>query len=94
MLLTTIYVINGIYHLVILVIVLQAIMSWFVASMPDPIFRFYELLCNLTEPVISPFRRITERFIPSMGVDFSPLIAILVIGLVKRILISVLLYLR
>ena len=66
-------VITGFGNVIITLICLQAIMSWFVSAMPPGAIRFYNLLASLTEPFVRPFRKLTARFAYSMGIDFSPL---------------------
>jgi YggT family protein len=46
------------------------------------------MVYELTEPILAPIRRILP---PMSGLDFSPLIALLLLDLVRRILFSVLL---
>lgn len=59
----------------------RAIMSWFDSSQSNPISQF---LVQLTEPIVAPIRAL----LPSMGmIDFSPLVAILVL-LVLRMMLS------
>ena len=66
-----------------LIIIIRAVISWF---SPDPYNPLYQLLLKLTEPVLSWFRRL----IPTSGIDFSPLIVLLLLDLVvKRIIISI-----
>ena len=50
------------------------------------VIRFYKLLASLTEPFVRPFRKLTARFAYSMGIDFSPLIAIIAIQLICRLI--------
>lgn len=85
-----VYAISGICRVAVMAIVLEAIMSWFVPSMPDGMRRFYYGLGSLTEPLIMPFRGICRRFTYSWGVDFSPLLAILAIEIIERLLITIL----
>lgn len=87
-----IYAISGICRVAVMAIVLEAIMSWFVPSMPDGMRRFYYGLGTLTEPLIRPFRSICRRFTYSWGVDFSPLLAIFAIEIIERILIQLFIY--
>ena len=73
----------GIFALVLTwAIIIRALLSWFSVGGTQPIFR---LLLEITEPVLAPIRRV----LPGMGmIDFSPLIALIVIQVVSRILIS------
>lgn len=48
-------VITGFGNVIITLICLQAIMSWFVSAMPPGVIRFYNLLASLTEPFVRPF---------------------------------------
>lgn len=71
-------------------IVVEAIMSWFVMAMPPQLRRIYGFIQSLTEPFLRPFRVLLQRFSYSTGIDFSPVIAILVIQFVGRIVFVVL----
>ena len=51
-------VITGFGNVIITLICLQAIMSWFVSAMPPGAIRFYNLLASLTEPFVRPFRKL------------------------------------
>lgn len=81
------YIVYGVCRIAILMIVLQAIMSWFVQSMSGPVLTFYDFLCTFTEPLIRPFRVLTQRFAYSVGIDFSPILAIFAIQIIERLLI-------
>ena len=83
-------VITGFGNVIITLICLQAIMSWFVSAMPPGVIRFYNLLASLTEPFVRPFRKLTARFAYSMGIDFSPLIEIqLICRLIAVLILSI-----
>ena len=79
--------VSWICRVAILMIVLEAIMSWFVTAMPDPLLRFYGLLRAFTDPLVAPFRVLTRRFAYSIGIDFSPILAIFAIQIIERVLI-------
>ena len=79
-------VITGFGNIIIMLICLQAIMSWFVSVFPNGVAKFYSVLCTIVDPFIRPFRKLTMRFAYSVGIDFSPLIAIIVIEIVCRLL--------
>lgn len=71
-----------------LLIVAECILSWFPVG--GVISDLYEVLQRLTAPFVDIFRRL----IPSVGgggvrVDFSPMIAIIVLDLVKRFVIRI-----
>ncbi len=71
------------------IIIIQAILSWLVAfnvinTHNDFVRSLLNALDRITEPVYRPFRRILPDF---GGIDFSPLVVLLLIY-VLRILLS------
>jgi len=63
-------------------IIIRALLSWFSISGAQPVFR---LLVEITEPVLAPIRRV----LPTAGMlDFSPLVALLLIQVISNILLS------
>ncbi|MBZ4664811.1 YggT family protein [Mahella sp.] len=64
-------------------IVIEALLSWVV----DPFHPIMQFIRRFTEPILDPFRRLTERMpTANLPIDISPLLAIIVI----QILIAVL----
>jgi len=63
------------------IIIIAALISWVNPDPYNPVVRF---LHGATEPVLRPIRR---RMPVAMGVDFSPLIAILAIMFLRFFLI-------
>ena len=63
-------------------IIITALISWVSPDPRNPIVLF---LYRATEPILRPFRRILP---PSRtgGIDFSPLLVILLIFFIKRVL--------
>ncbi len=66
-------------------IIIRALLSW---VNPDPWNPFVQFLTRVTEPVLAPIR----RRVPSwrIGIDLSPLIAILAIYFVQWFLVDTL----
>lgn len=85
--------INIFARLLILIICIEAIMSWFQSFFTPGIWRLYNGLHAFTEPFISPFRKLIWRFPSGSGIDFSPLVAVLAIELVERILVNIIYFL-
>ena len=56
------------------VIIIRALISW---VNPDPYNPIVQFLTRVTEPVLRPLRKLVPTW--KMGVDLSPLIAILII---------------
>ena len=66
-------------------IILRAIIS---CVNPDPYNPLVQFLYKATEPMLAPFRRIIPSY--SIGVDVSPIFAIIVIFFLQRFLIPTL----
>lgn len=67
-----------------IIIIVRVLMSWFVQNPYQN--RFYMFLIRITEPVLGPIRRI----MPRMGLDLSPVVAIILIQIISSLLISLL----
>jgi len=85
--LNIITIINIVAQLLVLLVFISVILSYFM----DPYHPIRRGVDNIVEPMLSPIRRV----IPSVGMlDFSPLVLILLIQLVKSLLVSLLFNLR
>lgn len=63
------------FELLNFLIFVRVIMSWFPRNGYN---KFINVLNQLTDPILEPFRRLSERFGLNMGmVDLSPIIALL-----------------
>ncbi len=62
-------------------IIIRAIISW---VNPDPFNPIVRFLVQVTEPVLSRIRRLLP---PLGGIDFSPLVAILLIVFLQQFLV-------
>jgi YggT family protein len=73
-------------ELIILAILIRVILSW-IKPMGSK-SKFFMFLFEITEPVLSTFR----RFIPRIGmIDISPIIALFVIQFIRVLIIDLLL---
>ena len=63
-------------------ILIRALISW---VSPDPFNPIVQFLQKVTEPVLEPIR----RFLPPMGLDIAPIIALLIIMFLKWFLVPV-----
>lgn len=80
---------NLFFQVIIYLILGRAIMSWFIRP-GDRLFPLYMGINRITEPILSPFRNLSARFMRNSSIDFSPLIAILVIYFLQRIITNLL----
>ena len=66
----------------------RAILSWFIKDYNNPIMS---LLVGLTEPILKPIRSLLSNFnLGGTMIDFSPLVAMLVIQLIVGLAFRVL----
>jgi len=65
------------------VIIIRALISW---VSPDPWNPIVQFLFRVTDPVLRPI----QRRLPMTGIDFSPMVVILVIMFLQRFLVPVL----
>ena len=72
--------INLVFTLYSVAIIARALLPWFRISYYHPVMRF---LIRITEPVLAPLR----RYIPPMGgLDFTPMVALLLLWFVEQLL--------
>ncbi len=73
-------ILNILFSLYILLIMGRAILSWVHPHPYSPLVQFF---VGVTEPFLAPLR----RFLP-VGIDFSPLLALLIIYFLKIFLVQ------
>lgn len=83
-----ILIVNRAIDILQLLIIINAILSW----IPEARYRFREVtrvIERITEPLMQPFRRLIP---PSKtgGLDISPILAIVALGIIRQVLTSVL----
>lgn len=64
-------------------IIIRAVISWF---SPDPYNTLVQLLYRFTEPMLAPFRKLIPAY--SLGIDLSPIFAILTLVFLRYFLVS------
>jgi YggT family protein len=70
------------------IVIIRAALSW---VNPDPYNQIVRLLYQLTEPVMAPIRRLIP--LRGAGIDFSPIVIMLLIIFLRSFLVSSLLQL-
>jgi len=66
-------------------IIIRALLSW---VNPDPLNPIVQFLYNVTEPLLMPFRKVFPIY--TIGVDISPIFALIFIWFMKLFLIRTL----
>jgi YggT family protein len=67
------------------VIIIRALISW---VNPDPYNTIVQILTRMTEPALRPIRKLVPPY--KVGLDFSPLIAVLIIMFLQYALVDTL----
>jgi YggT family protein len=86
------FLFNSIISLIILVVIVNALLSWLIAfevlNVRNPtVYRIVRALDAITDPLLRPIR----RFIPSLGgMDLSPIVLILLLQALKILVMNTL----
>jgi YggT family protein len=77
--------ISIIFRILYLAILARVLVSW---VNPNPYHPAMQILYQITEPILAPIR----RYLPSTGmIDFSPLVAIVLLEVARWVLLSLVL---
>lgn len=82
--------VDFVLNVIVILIIVQAILSWLVAfnvinTRSDGMRRFLLALDRMTDPIYRPIRRILPDF---GGIDFSPLVVLLLIKAIQIVIRS------
>jgi len=76
--------IHVVAQILILLVIVSAILSWFMS----PFHPVRQAIDRIVDPLLAPIRRVLPT---AGGFDFSPLILIVLIGLIDQVLTNILL---
>ena len=74
-------IIERLSWLVYILIMIRVILSWLPTNN-----NFTELIYNITDPMLKPFKDVLDKYL-NLPIDFSPLLFLLCLQAVERILI-------
>lgn len=77
-------------ELFVFAIIARAFMSWFASNPYSTAGKIYIGLCKFTEPVMIPCRKLINRFVNTGMIDFSPVIAVLLVQIVTSVITRIL----
>ena len=86
-------IIIWISNILIILILCRSVLSWIIyggVRHNPTLNRFYDILTAITEPIVSPVRRLLSRFVNTGPLDLAPLITFFIIILISRILVTIL----
>ena len=77
-------VIDMVFNILQIIIIVRVVLSWI---SHNPSNQFIQIIYQVSEPILKPIREILP--ITGMGFDLSPVVAFFLLGLLKKILLSV-----
>ena len=80
------FVIDTARDLLTLAVVVDAILSW--VPVGENIYKIRQVLGKIINPVMNPVRKLISPVTYKIGIDFSPIVAILLIDAVATILLK------
>lgn len=73
-------ILHTLLHVYSIIVFIAVILSWFQLDPSNPVVRVTEAV---TEPVLRPIRKVLP---PAAGIDFSPLVLLLALQLLRRLI--------
>ena len=81
-------IVNALFNFYSLLIIIWCIISW----LPRGNGGVLDDISGVLETIVGPYMNIFRRFIPPLGgIDFSPILAIVVLEVVQRLIVGILL---
>ena len=74
------------FEVYFVILLIRILMSWI---RMNPYGKVYRFIFDMTEPLLGPIRKLMFRLFPGaarVGLDFSPIVLILLLTLVERLL--------
>ena len=78
------HLINTIFNVLQIIIIVRVILSWI---SHNPYNQIIQIIYQISDRILKPIRNILP--ITGMGFDFSPIVAFFLLGLLKKIFLSV-----
>jgi YggT family protein len=79
-------ILSGLVNLYMWVVIIRVLISWI---NPDPYNPIVQFLRGVTDPAIETIRRFVPNFLWSTGLDFTPLILIVLLQIIMIFLKSI-----
>ncbi|MGI6484991.1 MAG: YggT family protein [Tepidanaerobacteraceae bacterium] len=82
--------VNFFFQFLYIMVIIRVFLSWVPNAARTPLAGF---VYQITDPIVEPFRMLFSRFMsrgPGIYLDFSPLIALFVLNVLRRIIVSIL----
>ena len=73
-----------VFNILYFLLVIRIILSWL---NPDPYNEIVQIIYRVSDPILAPFRRLPLQ---TGGMDFSPIVAFLVLSVLRNFVVNVL----
>jgi len=73
----------------IILIIVRAVLSWIQINPTGQFFKIYIFIIQITEPAMKPARDLLLKIFPTSSIDFSPIIVIIILNMLKNLLIGI-----
>jgi YggT family protein len=84
-----IYLVRSAFTLMNWLIIIRVLISWIRPNIYNSNWqKILTFIYNITEPVLGPIRRILPQ--GNLGIDFSPLIALIIINILRSFVLNLL----
>ena len=80
-------VIDMFFNVLEYAILIEVVLSWVYAGRSN---QYIEILHKVTNPLLEPGRKIQDKYFGNMMIDFSPIIALVIIMILRKILFTLL----
>jgi len=78
------------FNIYIILIIVRSLSTWLGPSIQYQ--QWFKLLSAVTDPVLVPIRNTMNQFTGNLGIDFSPLVAIVLLNILQKIVLDLLRY--
>lgn len=79
--------VGALFYTYYILIIIRIIFSWVGIPSQRTLLMIYKFIIDVTEPYLGLFRRFIP---PAGGMDFSPIIALLLLGVIQSLVVSAL----
>lgn len=80
-------IIITLFNLLQLAILLEVILSWLPQIGNN---KFVSMIHNFIYPMMEPLKALQDRLIPGLPIDFSPILALFILDILKRLILGIL----